>query len=238
MLSPTHSLPPLPDQVAPEHSCDVTPDTAADIQQQLRRSVRLEPLEEEPRYIAGADVSTDPSSNVIFGGFIVLSFPGLQPVDQAVVRTTTSFPYIPDLLSFREIPALLLAWEELLVKPDLVVVEAECIVHPRRLGIASHLGVLLDVPTIGCAKSLLTGTHEKLAGSFGASVPLLDGSTREPIGALLRSRRGANPLYVSPGHRIDANGALDMVRRCLRGYRLPEPTRRAQLLVNEQRRRR
>jgi len=233
-MSGPDNIPAPPGSLA--HAWNLVPAEAVQVQQRLRHAVRLEPLRTEPRHVAGADVSMNLYSNVIFAGFIVLTYPGLEPVDQAVVRDTTAFPYVPGLLSFREIPALLKAWERLVVRPDLVIVDGAGIAHPRRLGIASHLGVLLDVPSIGCAKSLLTGAHERLPAGAGASVPLLDRHTREPIGALLRSRPRANPLYVSPGHRTTLDDALAIVRGCLRGYRLPEPTRRAHLLVNEHRR--
>ena len=234
MTFPGQSL--APGLAGPSHAWNVSPAEALHLQQLLRRNVRLEPLAAEPTHIAGADVSMDLYSNVIFAGFIVLTYPELKPVDHSVVQDTTSFPYVPGLLSFREIPALLRAWTGLTVKPGVVVVDGAGIAHPRRLGIASHLGVLLDVPTIGCAKSRLTGRHAPLPAEAGTMVPLLDDVTREHLGDLLRSRRGANPLYISPGHRVTAAEALALIRRCLKGYRLPEPTRLAHLLVNDHRR--
>ncbi|MET0262185.1 MAG: deoxyribonuclease V [Rariglobus sp.] len=220
-----------------QHAWDVPPKRAIEIQQQLRTQVRLQPLDREVRFIAGADVSMNLYSNVLYAGFAVMSWPDLAPVDHAVVEDVTKFPYVPGLLSFREIPALLKAWAKLTTKPDLVVVDGMGIAHPRRLGIASHLGVMLDVPALGCGKSILTGICREPDSRAGSQSPLTDRSTGEVIGMALRTKARANPVYISPGHLITLDESVAIVSACLRGYRLPEPTRRAHELVNDFRRR-
>lgn len=160
----------------------------------------------------------------------LLHFPSLEPAGNAIARTDTTFPYIPGLLSFREIPAVLKAMEQLEAKPDLLLCDGQGIAHPRRCGIASHLGVLLDIPSIGIAKTRLTGTHGTLPEPKGSRVPLMDGDER--IGSVLRTRTGVKPLYVSPGHRISIATADELVLRCTTRYRLPETTRRAHKLAS------
>jgi len=136
-------------------------------------------------------------------------------------------PYIPGLLSFRESPLILAACQRLTVTPDLILVDGQGIAHPRRIGLASHLGLFLDTPTIGCAKSLLCGSHETLPEKPGSYAELVD--TGETIGAALRTRLGVKPVYVSIGHKVDLRTALHWAMECCRGYRLPEPTRLAHL---------
>ena len=214
----------------------VTPKEAVQIQHRLRKKVRETPLPKKVRYVAGCDVSANMFSYDIHAGFVVLSYPGLTLVDHAVVRETTAFPYIPGLLSFREIPTLLKAWKRLKVKPDIILVDGQGIAHPRRFGIAAHLGVILGKPTIGCAKSILVGKHRKLSRP-GSEAPLIDPKTDEIIGAALLSKKGSNPLFISIGHKTNLPEAVAFVRSCLRGYRLPEPTRLAHEVMNEHRRR-
>jgi deoxyribonuclease V len=156
---------------------------------------------------------------------VVLSFPDLQLVEVALAEEPVPFPYVPGLLSFREIPSILAAAERLTVDPDLVLVDGQGIAHPRRFGLASHLGVLLDKPTIGCAKTRLIGTHDEPYHEAGCYTDLFDG--QELIGAVLRTRSHVKPLYISVGHQIDLPTALDRVLECCGGYRLPEPTRLA-----------
>ena len=185
-----------------------------------------------PRLIAGVDISREDSSGMARGAVVVLRFPELLAVEQSVVEQKISFPYVPGLLSFRETPVILAACEGLTLTPDLFIADAQGIAHPRRLGLASHLGLLLDVPTIGCAKSILCGRHGDLGEEPGSYAPLLVDS--EVIGAALRTKRGVNPVYVSIGHKIDLDAALHWVMACLRGYRLPEPTRLAHLAAGGQ----
>lgn len=211
---------------------DVSPREAIEIQKSLRDQVKIVPLEKEIKTIGGADVSLNRFSSTLYAGIIVLSYPELETIEYKTIKIETTFPYIPGLLSFREIPGLLKVWESLTVKPDIVMVDGQGIAHPRRLGIATHFGILADVPTIGCAKSVLTGIFDMPANEPGSIEKIYDKTTHEVIGTALRSKKNSNPLIISPGHRVSVDQAHDIVQKTLRGYRLPEPTRQAHLLVN------
>jgi deoxyribonuclease V len=213
------------------HSWDLTPREAINVQQELRSMVRLEPLAREVHTIAGADISFNKYSEVIYSGIVVLSLPDLRIIETAGIRSTSKFPYVPGLLSFREAPSLLEVWDQLKTKPDVLMLDGQGIAHPRRLGIASHIGVVLGWPTIGCAKSILVGRHGDLAPEAGSRAPLIDRG--EPIGVALRTKKNVAPVYVSPGHLMDTDSAVDLVLRSVTKYRLPEPTRQAHLLVNQ-----
>jgi deoxyribonuclease V len=178
-----------------------------------------------PRFIAGVDISVNRFSKIGTGAVVVLSYPDLQVAEVQVVTDRIEFPYVPGLLSFREAPLLLAAFEKVALTPDIVMVDGQGIAHPRRLGIASHLGLLLGIPTIGCAKSRLCGEHKIPANEAGSYAELTDDG--EVIGAVLRTRAGVKPLYISIGHMIDLPSAIKWVMACCRGYRLPEPTRLA-----------
>lgn len=173
--------------------------------------------------VAGVDVGF--KGDLARAAVVVLSFPDLEPVDYALAEVPVTFPYVPGLLAFREGPSVLAALEQLATWPDLFIFDAQGLAHPRRLGLASHMGVILDWPSIGCAKSRLTGFHEEPGDAVGDWVPLSDAA--QTIGAVVRSRVGVKPLYISIGHRIDLPTAQDFVLRCSRGYRLPETTRYA-----------
>jgi deoxyribonuclease V len=160
----------------------------------------------------------------------ILTFPGLQVVETFLARQPTRFPYVPGLLSFREIPALLEALSNIKTKPDIILCDGHGTAHPRRLGIASHLGVLLDCPTIGVGKSLLVGRHAKVGLQRGDYEPLVHKG--ETIGAVLRTRTGFNPLYISGGHKVSLQSAIDYVMKCTTKYRLPETTRAAHHLAS------
>jgi deoxyribonuclease V len=219
-----------------QNSWDVSPAEAIAIQKELREQVRLVPLKKAIRFIGGADVSMDRFAKEGFGGFVALSYPGLTLVAKSAVKAKIPFPYIPGLLSFREIPMLLRAWKKLKQRPDVLVVDGVGIAHPRRLGIASHLGLVLGIPTIGCAKSVLTGAYEEPPDEPGSFTYLRD--RRDPadiIGAAVRTKRNVKPVFVSPGHLITLQEAIDIVRSCVVKHRLPEPTRLAHLAVNEAR---
>ncbi len=183
-----------------------------------------------PRYIGGADVGFEQGGEVTRAALIVLEYPSLKLVEHQVARIATTMPYIPGFLSFREYPALLAAWAQLGQKPDLLFVDGHGIAHPRRLGVASHFGLLVDVPTIGVAKRRLCGKFGPLEEEPGAREPLLDKG--EQIGWVLRSKRRCNPLFISSGHRVSADTALHWVETCLQGYRLPEPTRWADAVAS------
>ncbi len=211
-----------------------TPEAAIALQQQLRNQVRIQPLERPAETIAGCDISFNKFEETVYAGIVVLRLDTLETIAEATVITTTSFPYVPGLLSFREIPALLEAWDKLTILPDVVVFDGHGIAHPRRLGIASHAGLLLDRPTLGCGKSVLVGRYEEPATQRGSWSPMLHRG--EVIGAALRTKNKVNPVYVSPGHLIDLETAVDLMLRCDGGYRIPETTRRAHNLVNAVRR--
>jgi deoxyribonuclease V len=218
------------------HRWDLSQSEAVALQRELAARVHVAtPLPLEAcRLVAGADVSYNRFSDVLHASVVVLSFPDLEVVETADVSTRVTFPYVPGLLSFREAPPLLAAFAQLASAPDAVLFDGQGTAHPRRLGIASHLGLWLEVPCVGCAKSRLTGRFVEPDPAAGSSSPLMDG--KEQIGAVLRTKNRVNPLFVSPGHLIDLASSLRLTLACVRGYRLPEPTRRAHLRVNEQRR--
>jgi len=191
----------------------------------------------EVRLLAGVDVSNtrfDPE-NLVHAGIVVLAWPGFEVVATAHATQRATMPYIPGFLGFREVPALLSAWDRLAVKPDLMLVDGHGIAHPRGLGIAAHLGVVLDVPSIGVAKSPLVGRPAVPLGEAPGAAAPLEWRGRV-LGTVLRTRRRSNPLYISVGHRVSLQGAVAWVQRCGTGYRLPEPTRLAHLAANAARR--
>lgn len=199
------------------------------LQNTLRHQVRIEDDFGRIRTIAGIDCSYDIKNNLSRAAVVVMERNVLEPVISVMALLPTSFPYIPGLLSFREIPVILEALSLLPEKPDLLMVDGQGIAHPRRLGIAAHLGVITDTPAIGVAKSRLTGTYAAPGHTRGSTAPLLDKKGLH-IGMVLRSRDNVKPLFVSPGHRIGHEAALALTLECLRGYRLPEPTRIADKL--------
>ncbi len=216
-------IPPIP--AWPENVAE-----ARALQEQLRERVITQDQLGPVRHVAGVDVGFEERGRVTRAAVAVLSFPALEPVDEAIARQPTRFPYIPGYLSFREIPALLDALRALETTPDLILCDGQGIAHPRRLGIASHLGVLLDLPTIGVAKSRLIGEYEEPGPHKGDWTPLRDHG--EVIGAVLRTRDNVRPLFVSPGHRVGLATAIDYTLRCTTRYRLPETTRRAHRLAS------
>lgn len=215
------------------HSWNLSPKEAIEVQKDLRAQVRLTPLSHAPRTVGGADVSMNRFAKDGYAGFVTLSYPGLSILDTATTHGAIPFPYVPGLLSFREIPILLLAWEKLRLKPDVLMVDGTGIAHPRRLGIATHIGLLLNVPTIGVAKSVLVGSYEEPPHLPGAHTPLV--YKGEIVGAALRTRAHVRPVFVSPGHLITHEEAITLVSTCVLRHRIPEPTRNAHLLVNEAR---
>jgi deoxyribonuclease V len=182
------------------------------------------------RSVAGVDASYHRAAGVTRAAATLLGYPGLEPVSRRVVQRRTRFPYVPGYLSFREAPALLAALGGLPRRPDLILCDGHGLAHPRRFGLASHLGVLLDIPSIGVAKSRLVGSHGSVPEARGEWVPLRDGA--ETIGAVLRTRAGVRPVYVSIGHRVDLETSVEVVLHCAPRYRLPEPIRRAHALAS------
>jgi deoxyribonuclease V len=213
---------------------NVTPTEARQLQEGLREEVNLAPLSQPPRLIAGADISFNKYEATVYAGFIILDIETLQPQAHSLAITEIHFPYIPGLLSFREIPALLEAWNQIPVKPDLVMVDGHGIAHPRRLGIATHFGLASGVPTIGVAKKKLVGNYTEPELTAGSYTELTHHN--ETIGYVYRSKNKVKPLYISPGNRTSLNDVLNLIRQTSGKYRLPEPTRQAHLLVNQLRR--
>lgn len=203
------------------HSWDLSPGEARDLQRQLQGRVKVAPSVGQLRWVAGVDVSV--KRDKARAAVVVLSFPGLELVEAAVHDQPVSFPYVPGLLAFREGPAVLAALTKLESVPDLLIFDAQGLAHPRRMGLATHLGVLLDLPSIGCAKSRLCGSHTEPGLQKGSWAPLVDGD--ETIGVVLRTRDHVKPVFVSVGHRVDLEGAVQTVLACCTKYRLPEPTR-------------
>lgn len=212
------------------HAWPLTAEEATVIQQSLRCEIVMEDQLEAVHYVAGVDVGFEESGTVTRAAVAVLRFPELELCDQAIARRPTTFPYIPGFLSFREIPAVLDALEQITTIPQLLLCDGQGIAHPRRLGIAAHLGLLVDIPAIGVGKSLLVGKHDEVPDERGAWQPLRHRG--ETVGAVLRTRVGTKPLYISIGHRISLPTALDYVMRCTPKYRLPETTRWAHKLAS------
>ncbi len=207
------------------HDWDVSPAEARRIQEQLRSRVIATGAPEAVGLVAGTDISVGGSGRSGRAAVVVIEFPSLKPIEQSVVEAQVTFPYVPGLLSFRETPLLAPAFERLQSTPDLVVVDGQGIAHPRRFGIASHIGLLLDLPTIGCAKSRLVGTFEQPGSEAGSASPLFDRG--EVIGKVVRTRRNVKPLFISVGHRIGLAQATAWILKLTNGLRLPEPTRLA-----------
>ena len=214
------------------HPWDLSPPDAIALQRRLAPRVVLAGDPAGVRLVAAADVAyVDPPRGrwgAARAAAVVMTYPDLEPVEQRVVECPVSFPYVPGLLSFREVPAVSLALGQLTSRPGLLLVDGQGYAHPRRFGIACHLGLLAGIPTIGVAKSRLCGEHGPVPTQAGARVPLIDNG--EVIGLVLRTRAGVSPLYVSPGHLIGLEAAAEWTLRLCRGYRLPEPARLADRL--------
>ncbi len=209
------------------HGWQASVPRAFDIQRELAARISRVSEIDRPRLIAGVDISFSRARSVATAAVVVLDYPALQRVEMKTANGKLGFPYIPGLLSFRESPLALAAFERLTAMPDLILVDGQGLAHPRRLGLASHLGLLLDTPTIGCAKSRLCGSYEEPDVAPGCSTDLVDNG--EVIGAVLRTKTATNPLYVSIGHKVDLGSAIGWVLACCRGYRIPEPLRLAHL---------
>ena len=213
----------------------LTAERAVELQKELRSKLVLRPPAGlTVRRISGADISMSRGEDWASGGFVVLDPTTREPIERAGVVTGLAFPYVPGLLSFRELPVLEEAWDRLKQKPDVIIFDGQGTAHPRRLGLASHGGLLLGVPSIGCAKSLLVGRHGPLADRRGAVADLIHQG--EVVGQALRTRPGVTPVYVSPGHLMDLPTAVEIVLAMTSRYREPETTRHAHRYVNELRR--
>lgn len=204
---------------------------ARSLQDKLRGHISLLPLPgNDIQTIAGADISLNRFSEIIYAGIVVLRYSDLQPIAYSLVQSITRFPYVPGFLAFREVPALMQALEQMPVKPDVIMVDGHGIAHPRRMGIAAHLGALTDVPTMGCAKKILFGKYDEPDMAKGNYNPIMDKS--ETIGYALRSKNKVKEIFISPGSNMSFDNSLNIALHCIRNYRLPEPTRRAHEFVN------
>ena len=214
------------------HQWDLTPREAIALQKKLAERVVLTQRGlASIKHVAGVDVSYRRNDNLFHAAVVILDYASMKIVDSATASGEVSFPYVPGLLSFRELPIILQAFKNLKTIPDIILADAQGIAHPRRLGLASHLGLWLDLPTIGCAKSKLCGEYEEPSEAKGAQTPLFDDMIE--IGRVLRTRDKVRPMFVSPGHKVDIQTSAEIVLACSRGYRLPEPTRQAHLLSNQ-----
>ncbi len=213
---------------------NLTSREAMRLQEQLRERVVLEDRFDRIRLVAGADLAFDPKTDLAFAGVIVYRLPELKEVERRMARRKLRFPYVPGLLSFRETPVLLAAFARLRTEPDLILIDGHGRAHPRLFGIACHVGVLFDKPTIGCAKSLLVGECDAPGARAGATTPLILNGQR--VGTVLRSRDKVKPIFVTQGHRVSLESAVDLVRQCLDGFRIPKPTREADHYVRDLRR--
>ncbi|OHV13108.1 deoxyribonuclease V [Kushneria phosphatilytica] len=212
------------------HDWTVDPETAIGLQHQLAPNIIREGEPEHVEHIAGVDIGFEDEGATTRAVIVLMHWPSLEIVEQVIHREATRMPYVPGLLSFRELPAAIGAFKRLEGTPQLVMVDGMGIAHPRRLGIAAHLGLWLELPTIGVGKSRLCGRHEPVAEEKGARTPLVDRS--ETIGMVLRTRERVKPLYISTGHRIGLDNAVEWVMCCLTRYKLPEPTRQADRLAS------
>jgi deoxyribonuclease V len=214
---------------------NLTPRQALLVQQRLRERVVLEDRFGQVRTVAGADLAFDPATATAFAGVVVYRYPQMEELERRMAQAPLRFPYLPGLLSFREIPLLLRAFAKLSTEPDLILVDGHGLAHPRRFGIACHLGVLFDKPSIGCAKSVLVGDFSEPGRRAGSSSPLIH--LGERVGVALRTREGVHPIFVTQGHRVSLRSAVRLLRPALDGLRIPKPTREADHYVRDLRRR-
>jgi len=221
-------------RIARTHRWDLSVEAALRLQRRLAATVDTGARLARVRLVAGADAAYHQDGERLVAAVVVIGLPGLEVVEQASAEGRVTFPYVPGLFGFREAPIVLRACRRLRARPDVLVCDGQGIAHPRRFGLACHLGYCLDLPTVGCAKSRLAGEHGPVAARRGSWSWLRDGSER--LGVVLRTRDAVRPVYVSPGWAIGFRDARALVLGTSAGYRLPEPTRRANLLVNALRR--
>jgi len=210
------------------HSWNVNYKEAVKIQKDLRKKIALKPYIGNPSIISGADVSYKKENNMLTAVIVLFEYPGFEIIETSFYRDKSSFPYIPGLLSFREIPPLINAYKKLANKPDIIILDAHGIAHPRAFGLASHFGVIIGISTIGCAKKKLCGNYEMPDKNKGSISPLI--YKGDIVGSVLRTRKNCNPVFVSPGNLMDIESAGRIVLNCATKYRIPEPTRIAHIL--------
>lgn len=218
-------------QLSLENYDHLSPTEAVALQKQLQQQAKLMPLQKPVTTIGGADISFNKYSDIIYAAIVVLSFPELKIIHSASVISKATFPYIPGLLAFREAPALLEVWNKLETKPDVLVLDGHGIAHPRRMGIATHFGIVAHTPTFGCGKSLLVGNYADPPNIPFATSDLVH--KNEKIGAVIRTKINCKPVFISPGNLITMDECISIISQCITRYRIPEPTRQAHLLVNE-----
>ncbi len=217
------------------HPWHLSPKEAVRLQERLGPLLKLSPLEDKSIFtVAGADISYCQKKKVLYAGVVVLSFPDLRLLAETGHRQKATFPYVPGLLSFREAPPILKVFAGIKTIPQIVFLDGQGIAHPRGIGLASHVGLFLDIPTIGCAKKKLVGTFSEVGNRKGDFSYLVYEGQR--VGAVLRTRNGVKPIFISPGHKIDIDTAVKLTLACITRYRIPEPTRLAHLFVNRMRR--
>ena len=212
------------------HSWRVTPREAVRIQKDLGRRLVFRPPKKPIRILAAGEVAYRAFEETTFAAVLLFRYPDLTLLESVSATGKTLFPYIPGLLTFREAPVLMQAFSRLSVKPDVILLDGQGVAHPRSMGIAAHLGFLLNLPSIGCAKSRLCGTYEEPGLEKGSTASLIDGE--RTIGTVLRSRTGVKPVFVSPGHRMDIATSIRIVLSLCHGYRIPEPLRQAHICVS------
>ena len=213
---------------------NITIPQATLIQNELREKLDITERDLNISTIGGADISLNLYSSTIYAGIILLSFPSLTPIAYSLVKAETHFPYVPGYLAFREVPALTEAWQQMPIKPDVLIVDGHGIAHPRRMGIAAHFGVHTGQPSMGCAKKILFGKYEEPDIEQGSFSPIL--YKEEQVGYAFRSKGKTAPVFISPGHGMGMKNSLGIIRQCTGKYRIPEPTRLAHELVNKFRR--
>ena len=213
------------------HRWDLRPEEAVKLQSKLQSQLDIIPLTCHPMLVAGADISYEKHDNHLYAAAVVVELASFKIVEIQLAEGDVDFPYIPGLLSFRESPILLKALEKIQTPFDVLAIDGQGTAHPRGFGIASHIGLLADVPTVGIAKSILVGTHEPLEECCGSWKPLV--YKGKIVGAAVRTQNGIEPVYVSPGHKIDLECSIKLALSCTTKYRIPEPTRLAHIEVNK-----
>lgn len=208
----------------------ITIPEATAIQNRLKNDIRLYPIDKPVTTIAGADISHNKDTDIVYAGIVLLSYPEMILQSYSLVIAKTKFPYVPGYLGFREVPCLLKAWELIPIKPDVIVLDGHGITHPRGVGIACQFGILANTSAIGCAKNMLFGTYSALGIEKFSTSPIVHNSNI--LGYALRTKTGVKPVYISPGHKVSLENALDIVKQCTGKYRIPEPTRLAHEKVN------
>jgi deoxyribonuclease V len=213
------------------HSWELSYSEAVQVQKELIKKLAFHPIKQTVKYVAGADISYSKNDPRIFGAVVVIELPEMKVIEVQTADDIATFPYIPGLLAFRELPVLCKIFSKIKQIPDVVICDGQGIAHPREMGIASHLGLLLDIPTVGCAKTRLVGEYGNVGLEKGSHTPLI--FKGKVVGCVMRTRDSVKPVFVSPGHQIDLETAMTAINLCTTKYRLPEPTRLAHIYVNK-----